>query len=1247
MAWENWDSEKNKNNNSQFSGSWENWGSKWDKDREAEKAASLKTSNIFQDSSNNVPSVSKSISDSGSTQNNDTGFWAKIRNANIEDTPVFKAITSPIDALYKIPLTQRILTTAGNTLAGHGAVKNADGSDMQLKDAGKVGNVVSDLIGTGLGYSMPVAGLNNSLQGAANKIAQPVEKLIPQSTTKLGEYGANALKNGLEFGVLNTGQGLAEGKSIDDSLKSGAEGVLTGAAFGTALKGASEFIPKIKNSAFPDWKTTFEDAAPSEPIIEPKISKPTVLSSNSFSIKNTAKDAALNDYNNAIEDIHNYFKTNQLTPEEIQRIKPELGIDLESLINNIDNAKTDVKSIADYQRLKKVAGVDTSDLPKLSKPKIETIESKLTPIKNDIIPEAGANPLDNLTPGSKVSFMNKEYTLGDKSIDGQFDLLNNKGKAVLSTTIDNLKPLEDIQTKASSDVQPEINSKININELIKNSDQWKDKSPLALQRETWDRNIIDIAGKEDGQKLKEALFDPIHENEAKRIKFMNEERSKIKALNLTEKESEAVQKYGEGKYFVDGGKDMFTGKPIKTEQAYTLDSLKEDFPDSWEKIVKATGVFKDFYKKVLPMANEALSRNGYKPISELDNYFPHFTKDNPILKALGVNLDVKDLPTDINGLTHQFKPGKNWVGNFLHRTGNLTDFGAVEGFDRYIEGASKVIHHTDDIKNLREFTKSLRLKYSPEEVSNEVQNIMNSNMEQSLKDAAIEELLGRSNTQLSNSVADLDEFTNVLAGKKDLADRADERRLGRPIYNISNFIMGRIAKNMVALNPGSWLTNFIPLTQSAATTGKKEFIQAMGDTLKSLVKDDGFIDKSTFLTNREGSDILSKGITDKIGDKLASPMKWIDNFTSQVITRSKYLENIKNGMSEKDALKKADDWASKIMGDRSLGAQPTLFNQKSPFMKVLTQFQLEVNNQMSFLFKDMPREYLTNKKSTENIKKLTSAVSQMALFGFLYNNIYSELTGRRPALDPIGSVLKLGNDLNNTNLKKSDAVTNFAKDSVSQLPFVGGVLGGGRLPISAAAPDGSKMWDALSKGTTGEMDSSDMLKNIGGSLGNSLAYVALPFGAGQLKKSSQALSALNDSGVYNSDKSQLKYPISTDAANTLKSLLFGTSSLKETQDYYDNKRTPLTIEQTKDFNDLVNKGFDSKSVYNKITDDRAVTKAKNNVNNELKSYGLTDNQKEAVQGTLNNIVNSQNNVQDKIKMLNIMHENIKKLGGNK
>ena len=42
------------------------------------------------------------------------------------------------------------------------------------------------------------------------------------------------------------------------------------------------------------------------------------------------------------------------------------------------------------------------------------------------------------------------------------------------------------------------------------------------------------------------------------------------------------------------------------------------------------------------------------------------------------------------------------------------------------------------------------------------------------------------------------------------------------------------------------------------------------------------------------------------------------------------------------------------MADRSKGALPTVFERKNPLTRLLTMYQVEVNNQLRHLFKDLP-----------------------------------------------------------------------------------------------------------------------------------------------------------------------------------------------------------------------------------------------------------------------------------------------------
>ena len=779
---------------------------------------------------------------------------------------------------------------------------------------------------------------------------------------------------------------------------------------------------------------------------------------------------------------------------------------------------------------------------------------------------------------------------------------------------DSRQVLEDYNTarrKASDDQMQDI---------LKTSDGMKDKSKLAYGRETLDRNIEDIApNSEEGNRLRETLVDPIHEHEAQRIRFENQGRQMARSLNLSKKESEVVQKVGEG----------------------VLEPVKIPVGMDRQKIINAVGVLRKWYNDTFDAVNEKLVQYGYEPVKYRKDYFPHFDGHDELLDKIksvfGIDLTNYDLPTEINGLTHNFKPGKQWFGNFLQRSGDKTTYDAVAGFDKYIDGVSRVLYHTDDIQRLRAFARNIRYKYSDENLQKEYGKIIGSDLPQADKDKKIEDLFEKGPTHLSNFVADLEDYIQVLAGKKSLSDRSIENTFGRKVYSVANNIEQRISRNMVAINPGSWLTNFIPLTQATAGNDTSSVLRAMADTVKSVFGDDGFVGKSTFLTNRVGSDPLRKGIIEKATEIGAAPMRWIDEFTSQVITRAKYYDEVKRGVDAATAMKDADRWAARAIGDRSIGSQPTLFNSKNPITRLFTQFQLETNNQLSFLFKDLPKSLQGHAAS-----KYASTIVKLALFSYLYNEGYQALTGRRLDIDPIGMGLGIYNDVSGERLpvqldywakgskmpKQSGTATlkNLDEMVANNIPFIAapaaalGIEDLGRLPISGAIPNTSNIYTAVSQnGMT-----PTTLSKVGPELLKPIYYGALPFGGGQLKKTIEGVGAVNAGGDFANTSSgkTLKYAVDKTPQNYLQAALFGKWSLPQAQDYISSGG--LSAKRTQAWQDAVKKGADNEKAFAALKSLSEIQPAQGHKSVTTDQYidaliymkGLTDNQKIAVANTV-------------------------------
>ena len=705
----------------------------------------------------------------------------------------------------------------------------------------------------------------------------------------------------------------------------------------------------------------------------------------------------------------------------------------------------------------------------------------------------------------------------------------------------------------------------------------KDKKiPGAYSRETMERNSYDIFGKDNRDKaeqLNDEYFAPVHKAVADRTHYVNTMRQQVADLHLSKHESALVQMALEGRNDV-------AAEYIKNNKIKVTSKLQKNVADG-------VATFQAIYKELYEALNETLLSNGMEPVRARKNYAPHFVKDKPdtllsrIRYSFGWGKDSSvNIGTDIAGITDDFKPGKKWFGNLLQREGELTDYDAVAGFDRYIETAGDVIFLTDSVQQLRSLEDALRYRLSDEGTKEKVNQIRNDRSlnalerHQKIQDAYdsntdnIQKLYNQKKQGMGGYVSNLHEYINNLAGKKARADRGWEEMIGRQMYTVAKNVEGRVAANMIAMNPGSWITNFIPITQAGGEVSTANLIKAMRDTVKSAVKDDGFTDGSVFLTNREGTQFLDRTLTRKISDIAGMPMEAIDHFTSNVVTRAKYLQNIQDGMGLQEAFDNADTFAANLMADRSKGAQPTAFNSVNPVRKVFTMFQLEVNNQLSYLFKDLPR-------AKQSVPKLAWAYTKVFTGAYLFNAVYHQLTGRDSAFDPIGMIADAFgfdpfDDDDKDKKKKSgvDIALDLGENVAEQVPFVGGLLGGGRVPISSAFPDFGKLKEEYENGYDKKRIALDAAK----SAANSAAYLLLPFGGGAVKKALEGAATVYAGGSYSLDKNGekiLQLPTyGQSPRDWAQAMLFGKSSLKTAQEWADDDYNSLNADETKVFEEL-------------------------------------------------------------------------------
>lgn len=760
------------------------------------------------------------------------------------------------------------------------------------------------------------------------------------------------------------------------------------------------------------------------------------------------------------------------------------------------------------------------------------------------------------------------------------------------------------------------------------AEKWVDKSSgLAYMRETMERNIRDIAKKgkvadEKAEAFNNEYFHPVHKNESDRKSYVVGLQDRIKALNLSRKvekgnlvsESYAVQWLGEAEF----NRDYLAEHPrVKQRGGFGYEEWnaaiqkfhEENQRLDYAKIENAVKEFRSIYDQIYQDMNRVRMENGYEPVDYMQGYFPHFQendKNGSLLtrfgRHLGITNEVMPLPATINGLTQTFRPGIRYMANIQQRLGYATAYDALQGFDRYIEVASDIIYHTGDIQRLRALATQIRYRASDEGVRKQIDRILqdptltpdeaNERVAQAMKDAPF---------ALSNFVAELDEYTNLLAGKKSRLDRGMEKMLGRKFYNVCKAFESRVGANMVAANIGSALTNFIPLTQAWSQVSSADMLHGMWQTLQNYKTADGLDAASTFIHNRSGYGRLAMSTMDKVSEKAAFLMEAVDGFTTGSVVRARYLQNLRLGMSEVNAMQEADQFAANIMADRSKGATPTIYSARNPIIKLFTQFQLEVNNELSWIFKDMlPQE------RKKGVAQLAKALFKFLIGAWLYNEVYEAIAGRRAALDPLDILNDSVGDFTGYQLPNTvqsalsgrweftkekpgtyQAIKNLGGNLISELPGtqmltvlgldekLGLEIDGGRIAVSSAIPNIGNIEKAL-LASNEDMAPKKKVQTVVNELANPAAYLALPFGGGQIKKMAQGAQAVVQGGSYKADnegRDILQYPIYNDkpgemAKNLAQALLFGKTATEEAQGWIESGFKNLSAKETAAYQEM-------------------------------------------------------------------------------
>ena len=703
----------------------------------------------------------------------------------------------------------------------------------------------------------------------------------------------------------------------------------------------------------------------------------------------------------------------------------------------------------------------------------------------------------------------------------------------------------------------------------------KNLSTFSTVDNTPQRVMEKSLGYKEGQVLSDLTVDQVARNETEGIKWLNKYTDKKNGLlkKISEqynikpgsKESAAAQMYAEG-FYVAENEDIIE---------YGDKELAKDFPDARVQ-ANIKGLAKDprvrqIYDETLALINASRARNAYPEIQKLDNYFLHFRAMSDTFSRLGLpfnpnDIKAKDLPTDLNGVTADLKPGQPYFASAMHRKGQRTSFDLLGGLEQYLTSAKGQIYHIDDIQTLRALRNYIADTFGQAKGLEGLDTLTEEEVQERIK-----EVYG---AHLSTFAKFLNEEANTIAGKTALIDRGLEGIIGRRGITFLDTVNRQVGANMVGYNVSSSMTNFLAPVQAFAKTNKADFVKAFSQTVYNKLasingKGDGFTEQSPVMIRRKGADRFHRTFWQKLSDPGYALMGAVDSFSTELIARAKYNEFTRKGMDAAQAHIEADKWTSRLMGDRSLGQQPHLYNSK--MLGIVTKFQLEVRNQLDSQFYDTIQEAKVSNEDIQNAQvrnaktaaKVASTFFSLAVGQHLFGKAFESIAGYNPAFDIIEALVKaFGWDDDEED--EDTVLDNLGQGFMSlmeDMPY-SSVLTGGRIPIQSALP--------ISEFFKGK-DQYGNEKSRLETLSEAAPYYLLPGGYGQIKKTVAGLDMFSDehpvAGSY-TDSGNLRYPVEDTFLNRAQAAIFGQHANANARDYFDNERQSLKKNQIQEFVDV-------------------------------------------------------------------------------
>jgi len=576
-------------------------------------------------------------------------------------------------------------------------------------------------------------------------------------------------------------------------------------------------------------------------------------------------------------------------------------------------------------------------------------------------------------------------------------------------------------------------------------------------------------------------------------------------------------------------------------------------------IIAADEWFRNKYNDLIDDINTSRIAIGKEAIPKLNDYYRHFNEISGLQGVKDLFTANKQISPQLAGISDFTKPGEKWASFKQTRKGGKFKEDAIGGFIDYVPAATYAKHIDPEITRLRTFENELRRTVGEE-------------------------------TNINNFLEFMNDYTNALAGKTNPFDRMTQKVLGRKTFGMINKLNSRMKANSVLGNASSSLAQIANVPQAIAfVKNPKQIAGGLDGYFKSLTGggDKALYDQSGFIKERI-TDTMKQFDT-RMVDQPKKLAKWMLGALDETGTKFIWSSVYRKGLSEgvQNPVKYADDVTRKLVAGRGIGEVP--IQQQSKLFQLVAPFTLEVSN----LWK-VQKDFLKNK----------DFAALGILFGsnFLLNEAMEDIRGSRVTFDPINAIIEGleegdgigGKILSATGSLGGEVLGNvpLGQSLASVYPEYGGKVFGVDLPTRA------KLF--------GENDPTryGVQLPIARAIQKPISSLLLPFGGQQVRKSLEGAKSLLE-GFARNKSGNIITPVDKNIESVAKGLIFGKYAIPEVKSVYESDGRAFSDKGSKNFENLVSEGFESKQLFDAIAEAKASRK-KDDIVKVLEKYYNND-----------------------------------------